>query len=215
VGLSAQQVPDHRWVAAQLGQHANRRVVSIQQAKQQVLSPDVPVATPHSFEWRRLHCLSGILSEPGKIGPLLVRSEMARGWLKSLFADAPAGSLEADSERSERLGRRLAIDGYQGEQQVPGPNVVIMEHPRLGNRAVDGFPVSVGQPLADENPVAPESSGPPACSGPRVARSDHHQYWTTNTGPPILDHQYWTTNTGPPILDHQYWTTNTGPPILD
>jgi hypothetical protein len=148
VGLSAQQVPDRSWVAAQLGQHANRRVVSIQQAEEQVLSADVRVAAPQRFGRRRLHCLSGILGEPEMIGPLLARSELARGWLSTLFADAPAGSLKADPKSSERLGRRLAIDAYQSEQQVPGPNVVIMEHPRLGERAVDDFPVSVGEPLS-------------------------------------------------------------------
>jgi hypothetical protein len=99
-----------------MAQHAACRVVSIQQAKQQVLSPDVRVAAPHRFERHRLHCLSGILGEPDKIGPLLALSRLARGWLSALFADAPTASLKAEPQRPERLGRRLAIDAYQGEQ---------------------------------------------------------------------------------------------------
>jgi len=54
VGLSAQQVPDRSWVAAQLGQHATGRVVLIEQAKEQVFGPDVPVAAPHRFQRRTI-----------------------------------------------------------------------------------------------------------------------------------------------------------------
>ena len=46
-----------------------------------------------------------------------------------------------------------------------------------------------------------------------VGQAKDQFYWTSSTGPVLLDQFYWT-NLAPVLLDQFYWTNSTGPILL-
>ena len=61
--------------------------------------------------------------------------------------DLPADTLERDPEARERLAGDAVVLPNQAEQQVLGPDVVVVQHPRLFLGQDDGAAGSVGEAL--------------------------------------------------------------------
>ena len=66
--------------------------------------------------------------------------------------DLGAHGLERDAERLERLGRDALTLVDQAEQDVLGPDVVVVEEPRLFLREDHDPPCPVGEALEQDDP---------------------------------------------------------------
>src|SRR5581483_6232492 len=108
------------------------------EAEQDVLGPDVVVAELEGLAKRELQDLLGPRRERDVAG----RSGLT---LPDDLLDLLADGLEGDVQRLERLGGDPFALVDEAEQDVLGPDVVVVEHPRLFLREDHHPPGSVGE----------------------------------------------------------------------
>jgi hypothetical protein len=140
-------------VGAELDQHLGGDALALaDEPEQDVLGADVVVAELQRLAQRELEHLLGARRE----GDVAARGLLA---LADDLLDLVADALEGDAEGLERLrGDALALVD-QAEQDVLGPDVVVVEHPGLFLGQDDHPTGSVGETL--EHEVAPHGAGDP------------------------------------------------------
>ncbi len=128
-------------VGAELDQYLGGDALALtDQAEQDVLGPDVVVAELQRLAQRELEHLLGPRGE----------RDVAAGGLLALaddLLDLLADTLQRDAERLQSLGRDALALVDQAEQDVLGPDVVVVEHPGLFLGQDHDAPRPVGEPL--------------------------------------------------------------------
>ena len=135
-----------REVGAELHEHLRGDAFALaDQAEQDVLGADVVVAELQRFAQRQLEHLLRARRE----------RDVTRRGLPAVaddLLDLGAHGLERDAERLERLGRDALTLVDQAEQDVLGPDVVVVEQPRLLLREDHDPSCSVGEALEQDEP---------------------------------------------------------------
>jgi len=112
-------------VGAQLAQHLGRDALALaDQAEQDVLGADVVVAELQRLAQGQLEHLLGARGERDVPGGSLLA-------LADDLLDLRPHRIKGDAERLESLGRDTLTLVDESEQDVLGPDVVVVEHPRL------------------------------------------------------------------------------------
>ena len=128
-------------VGAELDQHLGGDALALaDQAEQDVLGADVVVAELQRLAQRELQDLLGTRGERDVAGRRLLA-------LADDLLDLLADGLEGDAERLHRLGGDALALVDQAEQDVLGPDVVVVEHPGLFLGQDDHPAGAVGKPF--------------------------------------------------------------------
>ena len=153
-GVAGQEL-DHRLadaveVGAELLQDLRGDALALaDEAEQDVLGADVVVTELQGLAERELQDLLGA----GREGDVTRRRRLA---LADDLLDLLAHRLERDVERLERLGGDPFSFVDQAEQDVLGPDVVVVEHPRLFLREDHDAAGSVRETLEHLSPPGPQ-----------------------------------------------------------
>ena len=135
---------DARQVGAELHEHLRGDAFALaDQAEEDVLGADVVVAELQRFAQRELEHLLRARRE----------GDVTRRGLAAVaddLLDLGAHGLERDAERLERLGRDALALVDQAEQDVLGPDVVVVEESRLFLREDHDPSCSVGEALEQD-----------------------------------------------------------------
>ena len=156
-------------VGAELDEHLGRDTLALaDQPEQDVLGADVVVAELQRLAQRQLQHLLGARGE----------RDVPAGGLLTLaddLLDLLAHALQGDAQRLEGLGGDAFTLVDQPEQDVLGPDVVVVEHPGLFLGQDDHPPRAVGEPLEHSSllTAAPADSRTP----PRRSRRGPHGPW--------------------------------------
>jgi hypothetical protein len=128
-------------VGAQLRQDLRRDAVALaDQAEQEVLGADVVVTERLRLAQRQLEHLLG----PRRVRDLLLRLLLA---LADDLLDLLPHGVQADPQRFQGPRRDALALADQAEQEVLGPDVVVIESPGFVLRQVDRLSRPVGKPL--------------------------------------------------------------------
>src|SRR5262249_31015523 len=150
-------------VGAQLYQYLGSNALALaDQAQQDMFRADVVVAKLQRLPRRQLHHF---------LGPRGERDVPGRGLLPPAddLLDLSPHRLQADPQRLQRLPRHPLALPDQPQQDVLGPDVVVVEHPGLVLRQAHNPPRPVGKPLKHLTTAPPP---PPSCSerhGPAIS----------------------------------------------
>jgi len=140
-------------VGAELDQHLGRDALALaDQPEQDVLGADVVVAELQRLTQRQLEHLLGAWGERDvPAGGLLALADD----LLDLLPDA----LEGNAKRLQRLRCNTLALVDQAQQDVLGPDVVVVEHPGLFLGQDDNPPCAVGEPLEHSHSLLAARAG--------------------------------------------------------
>ena len=148
-----------REVGAELHEHLRGDTFALaDEAEQDVLGPDVVVTELQRLAQRELEDLLRARRERD-----VTRRRLAA--VADDLLDLGAHGLERDAERLERLGRDTLTLVDQAEQDVLGPDVVVVEEPRFFLREDNDPSCSVGEALEQDVPPLVRLPAPTLVAG--------------------------------------------------